>query len=178
MVGAAEWDRLEAWMRGVAFVENGIELQRKSSGPMAAHSIRMARVARAKGHDDVTVFGCYGHDILEDTAVTRQELALKALETFGQARAADALDAVELCVECCYAAEEYAMEKMDRKLAASARWIASPDPRVWQVKILDFRDNHSDFVSDAFQSEYESWAIPLLEGLLDNVARSGTAARI
>ncbi len=137
MVSDATWERLEAWLSDVAMAG----LQRKSSGPMAAHSIRMGRAARAAGRDDVTVFGCYGHDVLEDTPVSDAELLLQALAVFSEHRRAEAATAVALCVACSYSAEEYAMERKHRKAAATARWIGSDDPRVWDVKIFDIDDN-------------------------------------
>jgi (p)ppGpp synthase/HD superfamily hydrolase len=170
MVSDAAWERLEAWLSDVAMAG----LERKSSGPMAAHSIRMGRAARAAGRDDVTVFGCYGHDVLEDTPISDAELMAQALAIFSEHRSAEAAAAVVLCVACCYTAEEYAMEKKQRKAAATARWIGSDDPRVWDVKIFDIDDNRADVVSEAFSETYRSWADPLYVGLIANRARAAS----
>jgi (p)ppGpp synthase/HD superfamily hydrolase len=168
MVSDATWDRLEAWLSDVAMAG----LKRKSSGPMAAHSIRMGRVARATGKDDVTVFGCYGHDVLEDTSISGAELMAQALAVFSEHRRPEAAAAVELCAACSYTAEEYAMERKRRKAAATARWIGSDDPRVWDVKIFDIDDNRADIVSQEFTETYRSWADPLHDGLIANQARA------
>jgi hypothetical protein len=168
MVTETVWGALEAWLSDVAMAG----LERKSSGPLAAHSIRMGRAARAAGKDDVTVFGCYGHDVLEDTSITPTELMAEALTIFSERQEAEALAAVKLCVECCYTEEEYKMERKRRKVVASTRWIGSADPRVWDVKLFDIQDNRGDVVSAEFTREYRSWADPLHDGLMANVARA------
>jgi (p)ppGpp synthase/HD superfamily hydrolase len=167
MVTGAAWGALEVWLSDVAMAG----LERKSSGPLAAHSIRMGRAARAAGKDDVTVFGCYGHDVLEDTSITPAELLAEALAIFPERHEPEARAAVKLCAECCYTEEEYKMERKRRKAVASARWIASADPRVWDVKLFDIQDNRDDVVSADFTREYRSWADPLHDGLITNVAR-------
>jgi (p)ppGpp synthase/HD superfamily hydrolase len=168
MVTDAAWSALEAWLSDVAMAG----LERKSSGPLAAHSIRMGRTARAAGKDDVTVFGCYGHDVLEDTSITHAELMAEALTIFSECQETEALAAVKLCVECCYTEEEYKMERKRRKAVASVRWIGSSDPRVWDVKLFDIQDNRADVVSAEFTREYRSWTDPLHDGLMANVARA------
>jgi tetratricopeptide (TPR) repeat protein len=45
-------------------------------------------------------------------------------------------------------------------------------PRVWDVKLFDIQDNRDDVVSAEFTREYRSWADPLHDGLMTNVARA------
>jgi hypothetical protein len=68
----------------------------------------------------VTVFGCYGHDVLEATPISGAELTVEALAIFTEHRQAEALVAVELCVQRCYTDDEYAMERTRRKAVGLA----------------------------------------------------------
>lgn len=154
------WARLEAWVA----VEFGGRV-RKNGLPMAEHSIRVGRALRARGEDDATVFAGYCHDLLEDTDVTEDALRAKAVEFLPDPAAAEAASAT--AKECCYTDAEYGLPKAERKAAACARWIASPNPRVAPVKIEDVNDNTADFVGvDAAQKvAYDGWALPLRAAL-------------
>lgn len=167
-----DWAWLDAWLRE-AFGSR----RRRLGEQMALHSIRIGRALRRDGCDAITVFGGYCHDIVEDTDVTAGALLPVALRVLRDA--ADAEAAVALVVECSYSPEEYLLPKRERKAAACARWIASPDIRVALVKKADVEDNRADApnVSGAFAAEYMSWAGPLHEELSRIVAASRETPR-
>jgi (p)ppGpp synthase/HD superfamily hydrolase len=161
---AGKWRMLEAWLEEVF-----AGLERKSGGPMVVHSVRVGRALRTAGHDELTVFGGYCHDVLEDTRATAAELHAVAASLLADPR--DAHRAVALVVECSYAAHEEALPWKARKDAASARWAATRDPRVAHVKLADIDDNRGDAeaVSARFARSYRGWADPLYEALLRNL---------
>lgn len=167
------WDVLEAWLRS-AF-EGRV---RKNGQPMVDHSLRIGRALAAAGADEVTVFGGYCHDVLEDV----EEVGVDNLQAVAEAilgEGPDADAAVVLVQDCSYSEEEYALPKPERKKAAVARWLASPDPRVHMVKRFDVEDNRADCasVSAAFEAEYMSWAGPLHEGLCGLIEAARGAPR-
>lgn len=133
---------------------------------MVEHSLRVGRALRQAGRDDVCVFGGYCHDVIEDLRhVDADTLCAIAEVILGDGN--DASDAIALVHSCSYTADEYGLEKSARKAAAVARWLASTDPRVHQVKKADVEDNRRDcaMVSAEFERAYLSWALPLLDGL-------------
>ncbi len=149
-------------------------LCRKSGDPMAGHSIRVGRALRAAGEDGITVFGGYLHDAIEDLkdrGVTRDTVRDLALRLLQDATAADEVTA--LVVECSYSDAGYTLSKLERKAAACARWIASPNPRVAPIKIADVHDNRATAgqVPPPFEANYLAWAEPLRIALEANVAR-------
>jgi (p)ppGpp synthase/HD superfamily hydrolase len=149
-------------------------LRRKSGGPMADHSIRVGRALQAAGEDDITVFGGYFHDAIEDLkdrGVTQATVHDLALKLFDNAITAD--EAAALVVECSYADAEYTLPKLERKAAACARWVATPNQRVASVKIADVRDNKATAsqVAPPFEANYLAWAEPLRLALEEIVAR-------
>lgn len=159
------WAELEAWLAAVAFAG----LARKNGQPMVNHSLRIGRALVAAGADDISIFGGYCHDVLEDCPhVSETDLRQMAKAVLG----AEAPDGVQLVAECSYTAAEYALPKAARKAAAVARWCASPDFRVHLVKQADVADNRADAgsVSPAFEAEYLSWAEPLQARLTELLA--------
>ena len=157
---------LDEWRDVESFLEAAFEGKvRKNGDPMVDHSRRVGRALAAAGYDAVTVFGGYGHDLLEDTDVTREQLHAFALTIFGNE--ADATAAVQLVEDCSYSEDECKLPKPERKAAACARWIASSDPRVHAVKSFDVDDNEvsAPSVSQVFYETYMAWAGPLRENL-------------
>ena len=167
----ADWAGLETWLSG-AFIGT-----RKDGSPEALHSIRIGRALRDSGEDDITVFGGYCHDVIEDI-VGQDEGSVRqlALGMFGDPDAA--VLAAALVVECSYNDEEYARSKADRKTAACARWVSTDNLRVAAVKIEDVRDNAATAsgVPHPFERDYLAWAAPLKSSLEDIVAARGVRA--
>ncbi len=161
----------EGWHEVESFIQNAYKGRtRKNGEPMANHSLRIGRALATAGYDAITVFGGYGHDLLEDTSITEEELLIFANVIFRDAGEAEA--AVLLVKECSYSKDEYLLSKPDRKAAACARWIASADQRVHAVKSADVDDNEvtAPSVSEIFYREYMSWAGPLRRTLRESLS--------
>jgi (p)ppGpp synthase/HD superfamily hydrolase len=178
-----EWAGLEKWLVGVAHGR-----LRKNDEPMVNHWLRIGRALREQGADAITVCGGYGHDLVEDVPELPVEDISHAFEAVLHSTH-DAALAVQLVHDCSYQPEEYRLEgevaasnghaagKAARKSLACARWLSHPDPRVHAVKVADVDDNDAtcESVSSEFALSYRSWARPLREGLLQNVAASPRA---
>lgn len=113
---------------------------RRGREPYVNHSIRVAMMLKDWGcHEEVVIAGIL-HDVLEDTAVTEEEL-----RTRFTART------VDLVVKMTKAAGESSSTYCDRMLD-------SGDREWWLIKLADTNDNSTMYPHDGLVQGWEDWA--------------------
>lgn len=160
-MNSEKFNQLSKWLE-VCFTG----LERKSGGPMCAHSIEVAEILNNEGWNDIVVFAGGSHDLLEDTKTTKKQIVQFATKLLENEQFA--LKAADLAEFCCYSEYEYSLPKLERKKVACERWINSNQIEVFAIKNADVTSNKLSMhgvLTDNFVPNYLAWADPLQTAL-------------